>query len=500
MKLQEILKSFPELRVLQGDTNAEISYVQQDSRKCKNNDLFILSSFCPPKDKEAFLKNAQANGAKFCIITNEDISLVPKDLGVILALTRPELYQGKIASLLLGEPSKKLKVIGVTGTNGKTSITQILFQLANLLGLPSGLIGTIHIKIRSEIREAVNTTPDASELQLLLAEMVEKKLEWVFMEASSHGLKLGRTEGISFDGCIFTNLTQDHLDFHKTFEDYRLSKFHLFELLEDSPKKNRFAVLSKNAEGFSEMFDLIQKAVFHFSRTCLGNLNEIFYSDVRLSILQTQFKISIKGKSETVTSPLLGDYNVENLCLAITMILQFGFSLEKILELVPKLEPVPGRFQVIPSPDQEKIAVVDYAHTPDALDSILKTIQNLKPKMLICVVGCGGDRDKTKRPIMASIAEKYSDLLILTSDNPRTEDPEAILDDMESGIPKNSKPHLRIADRRQAIQTGVEKLAPGGVLLVAGKGHEDYQIIGKEKFSFSDVKEIQNSFSMQRKA
>jgi len=501
LKLADIIKKLPEIRIRKGDSNLEVSYIQSDTRKLSVNDIFVL----PEGQNEHyanFINSALTSGIKNILIGPGHIKIPGIEKFDTILETDSYLgdVHGKLAHLLAGSPSKKLKVVGITGTNGKTSLTFILFHIATKLGKRCALIGTVHIRILDEILETGYTTPDASSLNLLLKEMVEKKIEYVFMEMSSHGLKLGRTSGIEVQAVAFTNLTQDHMDFHHDMEDYLLSKFKIFQLLEQSTQTNKFGIVASDVIGGKQMIEKLKEANFTSPIYILGNSGEFNYSHAKLAITSSEFRLHKKEKNlpfievRSAKTNLLGNFNIFNVSLAAFISLELGFNWDEIINTIESIPTVPGRFQVVPSPDKTRIAVIDYAHTPDALENILKSCEEISSKQIICIFGCGGDRDRTKRPLMAKIAEDHSDYVILTSDNPRTENPKTILDEIEAGFSRGFKRFETIIDRREAIKRGIALLEKDGILVVAGKGHETYQIIGKEKFEFVDYEEVERAF------
>ncbi|MCH1910799.1 UDP-N-acetylmuramoyl-L-alanyl-D-glutamate--2,6-diaminopimelate ligase [Leptospira noguchii] len=503
MKLTSLLLEFPELKLKsypseKNPDSIEIEYIQSDSRKTNENDIFCVADSIGFKKKE-FISNTKAS----LILLRTDSNVLNNSLEVINSSkvfleceTDPEQLQGKIASFLLGNPSKDLEIIAVTGTNGKTSLTNILFSLAKDQGIRCGLIGTIGVKFGDRVIDTGYTTPDASSLNLILKEMKENGITTIFMEASSHGLKLGRMNGISIKAGVFTNLTQDHLDFHSDMEDYFESKFRLFEILDFS--KSPFAVLDYSASNGSKLY---QKILNRFPDLPINTLDGIDgkykVSDIFLNLQGTYYVLNLsENQKQKISTNLLGSFNVRNTALAFLTGIGIGLDLEKMSNSLKKIPQIPGRFQIVYNKDRSKMAVVDYAHTPDALENIIRSVRDSQPKRLITLFGCGGDRDRTKRPKMARIAEQLSDQVILTSDNPRTEKPEAILDEIQTGFSTGFTPLLREVDRAKAIVEGISCLPNGGCLLVAGKGHEEYQIIGKEKRHFSDVEEIQKAFGL----
>ncbi|TGK83703.1 UDP-N-acetylmuramoyl-L-alanyl-D-glutamate--2,6-diaminopimelate ligase [Leptospira montravelensis] len=501
MKLSEILKRIPDVKLISGEGSLEVDYIWGDSRKLKPNDLFVLPEETNEK-QELFLKMAIKHGSKVVLVSKRHLKL--KGLELFSAILESEdsvgEAHGKIACLLAGNPAKKMKLVAITGTNGKTSLTFILFHLARKVGKKAALIGTVQIQIMDRVLESGYTTPDASSLNLLLKQMLEEGIEYVFMEMSSHGLKLGRVAGLEITCAGFTNLTQDHLDFHPNMEDYFESKFKIFQLLEQSSVKNKFGLVAGDVSYGDKMVKRIAEANLKSPIYILGKSGEFNYTNTKLSLLGSEYRFHKKAKNlpfievRSIKTNLLGNFNVFNTSFALSIAYELGFPWEEVISCLETIPTVPGRFHVVSFPDRTRIAVVDYAHTPDALENILKSCVEIAPKQIICLFGCGGDRDRTKRPQMARIAETFADFVILTSDNPRTEEPESILNEIESGFSRGFQRYEKITDRRKAIQRAVGLLERDGILVVAGKGHETYQIIGKEKTKFVDFEEIENSF------
>ncbi|PJZ45263.1 UDP-N-acetylmuramoyl-L-alanyl-D-glutamate--2,6-diaminopimelate ligase [Leptospira brenneri] len=501
MKLSELIKRIPDVKLIRGESSFEVDYIWGDSRKLKPNDIFVLPEDSAER-QESFLTMAREIGVKVILLSKRNLKLKGLDDFPVILETEDSACEahGKLACLLAGNPAKKLKIVAITGTNGKTSLTFILFHLARKVGKNAALIGTVQIQIMDRILESGYTTPDASSLNLLLKQMVEEGIEYVFMEMSSHGLKLGRVAGLEITCAGFTNLTQDHLDFHSNMDDYFESKFKIFQLLEQSSVKNKFGLVACDVPFGPEMVKRIEKAKLKSPIYIFGKSGEFNYSNTKLSLLQSEYRFHKKAKNlpfvevRSIKTNLLGNFNVFNTSFALAIAYELGFPWEEVISCLEKIPTVPGRFHVVPYPDRSRIAVVDYAHTPDALENILKSCVEIAPKQIICLFGCGGDRDRTKRPQMARLAENLADFVVLTSDNPRTENPESILDEIEAGFSRGFKRYEKITDRRVAIQRAVALLERDGILVVAGKGHETYQIIGKEKTKFVDFEEIENAF------
>jgi UDP-N-acetylmuramoyl-L-alanyl-D-glutamate--2,6-diaminopimelate ligase len=375
-------------------------------------------------------------------------------------------------------PSEKIKLVGVTGTNGKTTIASLLYQLFKKAGYKVGLLSTVKIMVDTEEYKATHTTPDSLTLNYYLDQMVQEGCEFCFMEVSSHGIHQKRTAALQFAGGVFTNLSHDHLDYHNTFAEYR------------DVKKSFFDYLPKSAFAISNFDD--KNGVVMLQNTKAKKITYALksYADYKAQILENQLSgLLLKINDNEVWVKLIGSFNAYNLLAIYAVAVELGIEQFEALRLLSELESVSGRFQFIVS-DSKITAIVDYAHTPDALENVLQTIENIRTKneQLITVVGCGGDRDKTKRPVMANIASTLSDKAIFTSDNPRTENPEIIIQEMEQGVePQNFKKTISILDRKQAIKTACQLANPNDIILIAGKGHETYQEINGVKYDFDDL-------------
>lgn len=497
MKAEELLLDQCRVTLLKNSIGQNLSYIQTDSRKIEEGDIFCVNDSFGMKTSE-FIEDAHSRKAKAVLIRkgSKFSGLVSKFDIIFESENDPESIVGYFASALKNNPSRSLKIIAVTGTNGKTSVTHILFDLLTKENKKCGLIGTIRTKFADITLETGYTTPDASFLHSIFAEMKKRGIEYVLMEASSHGLKLGRLNGTEISSAIFTNLTVDHMDFHVSMEDYRQSKQKLFDLLEQSRQKNRFGIVFRDFPGGEEFLSGIKNRNYSYPIFSLGNGGDYSINDIYINPHRTEYSISNSknGSIKKISTNLLGNFNAINSAMSFIACEKLGLNPDRIVDNLAFLNPVSGRFQKIYDRTGEKLAIVDYAHTPDALENVIKSARELAIGRLVTLFGCGGDRDKTKRPIMAQVAEKYSDFIVVTSDNPRTENPEMIMDDIVSGFSSGFSKFVRITDRKQAIQKGVEILEPGGIFLVCGKGHENYQLIGKEKFHFSDSEEIEKAF------
>lgn len=444
--------------------------MEYDSRKIKKGDIFLALEGSVV-DGHNYIDKAIEMGAKNIIVSKkvlvkEGINyFLVKDLRKNLPIISSNFYD---------YPQNKLKIIGITGTNGKTTTSYIL---ETLLGEEkTARIGTIEYKIGDEIIEAPNTTPESLDLVKLCKLAVEKKIEYLIMEVSSHGLSIGRVDMLKFNVAIFTNLTPEHLDYHKNMENYFLAKRKLFDLLKDKTK----SVINIDDEYGEKYLEYTNGVSYGF------NLGDITGEIKNISKKGQEIEINLFGKKYNMNLKILGRYNLYNLLGALGAAKLLGMQDKEIIEKIEKIKGAPGRFENVDI-NEEFIAIVDYAHTGDALENILKSINEFKLNKVITVFGCGGDRDKVKRPIMGKIAEKNSDVIIVTSDNPRTEDPNEIIKDIVLGLDK--KNHIIQVDRKKAIYEAVKIAKKDDIILIAGKGHEDYQVIGREKIHFDD-KEI----------
>nr|WP_244860456.1 UDP-N-acetylmuramoyl-L-alanyl-D-glutamate--2,6-diaminopimelate ligase [Flavobacterium psychroterrae] len=461
-----------------GSTEIDIHKIDFDSRKIETNDVFVAIRGSLSDGHDYIEKAIQLGAiAIICDTLPENIEkgityIKVKDTNSALAF---------MAANYFGNPSEKLKLVGVTGTNGKTTIASLLFQLFQKAGFKVGLLSTVKIMVDETEYKATHTTPDSTTINHYLNEMIEAGVTHCFMEVSSHGIHQKRTEALHFVGGVFTNLSHDHLDYHPTFAEYR------------DVKKSFFDSLPKTAFALSNIDDkngpvMLQNTVARKFTYALKS-----YADFKATILESQLSgLLLKVNDNEVWVKLIGSFNAYNVLAIYGTAVELGMDSLEALRLLSDLESVSGRFQYIVSAGNVT-AIVDYAHTPDALDNVLKTIADIRTKneQLITVVGCGGNRDKTKRPIMAKIATDLSDKAILTSDNPRNEDPEVILDEMEKGVEAhNYKKILRITDRKQAIKTACQLAQPNDIILIAGKGHETYQEINGVRNHFDDMETV----------
>lgn len=457
--------------------------MQFDSRKVSNNDVFVAQKGWQV-DGHNFIEMAISKGA--AVVVCEEIPTVIQEEVTYIKVPNSSVALAIMASNFYGNPSSKLKLIGITGTNGKTTVATLLYELFLKAGEKVGLLSTVKVMVNDKEFKATHTTPDSIAINSHLAKMVSEGVEYCFMEVSSHGIHQKRSDGLTFTGGIFTNLSHDHLDYHKTFAEYRDVKKSFFDHL----PKGAFALT--NADDKNGLY-MLQNTKASKSTYALKS-----YADAKAKILEKQFSgtlLSINGTE--VWTKLIGEFNAYNVLAIATAAELLGKDRISVLTIISQLESVSGRFQYVVS-DNQVTGIVDYAHTPDALKNVLKTINDIRTgnETLITVVGCGGDRDRTKRPIMGRIASEMSNQVIFTSDNPRSEDPQEILNEIEKGVsPENYKKTISILDRKQAIKTACKLAKSGDIILVAGKGHENYQEIKGERFHFDDLEELTHNFN-----
>ncbi|MBR2103287.1 MAG: UDP-N-acetylmuramoyl-L-alanyl-D-glutamate--2,6-diaminopimelate ligase [Prevotella sp.] len=482
MKLSEILKNIKPLRV-EGNLDTEISGINIDSRKIAGGHLFVAMKGTQV-DGHRFIEKAIESGA--AAVLCEDMPETLPEQVTFIQVASTEDAAGKAATMFYGNPSARLKLVGVTGTNGKTTIATLLYQMFRKLGHKCGLLSTVCNYIEDEAVAASHTTPDPIELNCLLAKMVEAGCEYAFMECSSHAIHQKRIAGLAFAGGIFTNLTRDHMDYHKTVENYRNAKKAFF----DGLPKTAFALT--NADDKNGMV-MVQNTKAHVKTYSMRTM-----ADFRAKLLECHFEgmyLDIDGHEVGVQ--FIGKFNVSNLLAVYGAAVLLGKKPEDVLVVMSTLKSVSGRLEPISSPDGVT-AVVDYAHTPDALENVLKAIHEVLDGKgtVITVCGAGGNRDKGKRPLMAQEAVKQSDRVIITSDNPRFEEPQDIINDMLAGLDKQQmKKVVAIVDRREAIRTACLMAKKGDVVLIAGKGHEDYQEIKGVKHHFDDHEVVREVFA-----
>lgn len=472
--LQDILYKV-RLDAVQGSTQVAVRNLHFDSRKVGLDDVFIAIRGVG-SDGHLFIEKA-VNAGAIAIICEEFPTILVNGVTYVKVSDSAEALAW-MASNFYDQPSSKLKLVGITGTNGKTTVASLCYQLFQKAGYVCGLLSTVKVMVGNETFPATHTTPDPLAINHYLKEMVQAGVTYCFMEVSSHGIQQNRITGLDFDGAVFTNLTHDHLDYHKTFAAYR------------DVKKSFFDGLPKNAFALTNIDDKNGEVMVQNSRAKIKSYALKSYADYRGQVLESQLSgLLLKINSQEVWVKLIGQFNAYNILAIYGIAIELGMTELEALRYLSELESVSGRFQYIISPNKIT-AIVDYAHTPDALQNVIDTINDLRTKneSFITIVGCGGDRDKAKRPEMAAIAANESTHVILTSDNPRTEDPVQILKEMEAGVPpQHFKKVVSNVDREQAIKMACQMAKPHDIILIAGKGHENYQEINGVKHPFDDM-------------
>ena len=467
------------IEAVHGSTDLSIEKIEFDSRKVSNNDIFVAIKGSL-SDGHQFIDKAISLGAS--VVVCEDLPATLLENITYVKVQNSNQALSFLAANYYNNPSQKLKLIGITGTNGKTTIASLLYQMFKKAGYKVGLLSTVKIMVDEVEYKATHTTPDSLTINQYLDEMVEIGCEFCFMEVSSHGIHQKRTESLHFEGGVFTNLSHDHLDYHDTFAEYRDVKKSFF----DNLPKSAFAITNVDDKNGVVM---LQNTVARKRTYALKT-----YADFKAQVLENQLSgLVLKINNDEVWTKLIGSFNAYNLLAIYGVALELGIESNEALRLLSELESVSGRFQFIIS-ESKITAIVDYAHTPDALENVLKTIEDIRTKneQLITIVGCGGDRDKTKRPIMANIAASLSDKAIFTADNPRTENPQTIIEEMEAGVEgQYFKKTISILDRKQAIKTACQMANSGDIILIAGKGHETYQEINGVRHDFDDMQIVQ---------
>ncbi|HXI01428.1 MAG TPA: UDP-N-acetylmuramoyl-L-alanyl-D-glutamate--2,6-diaminopimelate ligase [Sphingobacteriaceae bacterium] len=485
MNLKDILYSVS-LQEISGSTDLDVTGIIFDSRKVSPGSIFTAVKGTSV-DGHQYISKAIADGARAIVCEDMPADLIAGITYIKVDNTSKAL--GRMASNFFGTPSADLKLIGVTGTNGKTTTATLLFQLFRELGYKVGLISTVQNQINDEIVPATHTTPDPVSLNSLLKDMVTMGCDYCFIEVSSHAVSQYRIEGLHFSGAIFTNLTHDHLDFHRTFSEYLKAKKTFFDGLD----KTAFALTNADDKNGSVMLQNTKAYQKSYSLKSMA--------DFKAKILENQFGgLLLNIDNEEVWFKMVGSFNAYNLLAVYAAAMLLDQDKARVLTVLSRLKGAEGRFDYITS-TSGVIGIVDYAHTPDAVQNVLSTIKDIRKgtEQVITVIGCGGDRDTTKRPVMAQVACDWSDKVILTSDNPRSESPEKIISDMEKGVmPNNRKKTISITDRKEAIRTACHLAKTGDIILLAGKGHEKYQEISGVKHPFDDKKllaEILNQLS-----
>ncbi len=487
MILKDILYKVS-IRSVKGNTDTVINKLQIDSRKVTGGDCFIAIKGAAT-DGHQYIDTALNNGAVVIVCEELPVSFVEKV--TYIQVENSAIAAGFISHNFYGEPSLKLKLVGVTGTNGKTTIATILWKLFAALGYKCGLVSTVQNQIGEQVIPSTHTTPDAINVNQLIGQMAVAGCEYVFMECSSHAIHQNRITGLQFTGALFSNITHDHLDYHKTFDEYIRVKKSWF----DGLPSTAFAISNADDKRGRVMLQNTNAKKYYYS---LKTLAEFKGKILDNSITGLHMMVN----EQEVYFRLIGEFNAYNLLAVYGAAICLGQDKSQVLQLLSNLDGAEGRFDYTVSPNEKIIGIVDYAHTPDALLNVLATIKNLRQghEHIITVVGCGGDRDKTKRPIMAEVACEYSDRVIFTSDNPRSEDALEIIKEMEAGVNVVArKKYISIADRREAIKTAISLAAKEDIVLVAGKGHEKYQDIKGVKYDFDDKQVLKEMFELLEK-
>ena len=482
-KLQDILYNV-RLQSVKGATNMEVKDLQIDSRKVSAGTVFVAIKGAAV-DGHEFITTAIDKGAR--VIVCEEIPALLNEGVTYLQVNSSNEAVAYMAHHFFGEPSTKLKLIGVTGTNGKTTIATLLYKLFTQLGYKCGLISTVQNQIGKEVIPSTHTTPDAISLQMLLKQMLDAECTHVFMEVSSHAIHQHRVTGVEFVGGLFSNITHDHLDYHKTFEEYIKVKKKFF----DSLPAAAFAISNVDDKRGTVMLQNTVAKKYYYSLKTVADFKGKILENSLTGLVMTVNDIEVHFR-------MIGEFNAYNILSVYGAAICLGENSQEILTSLSLTTGAEGRFDYIVS-DSKIIGIVDYAHTPDALDNVLSTIKKLRKgdEQVITVIGCGGDRDKTKRPVMAEVACQLSDRVIFTSDNPRTEDPLQILKDMEEGLGSAARrKFISIADRKEAIKTAISLAKPSDIILIAGKGHEKYQEVNGVKNPFDDKQVMKETFEV----
>ncbi|MCI8336716.1 MAG: UDP-N-acetylmuramoyl-L-alanyl-D-glutamate--2,6-diaminopimelate ligase [Peptococcaceae bacterium] len=483
MQLTEIA-AFLGLEIQSGGEQT-ITGIQYNSQKVQPGNIFVCIQG-EKTDGHNYIKDAVGRGA-VAILAAHPVADLPENISLLIA-ENTRLTLAVLADMWYGFPDRKMRIIGVTGTNGKTTTTHLIKWVLEQQGYATGLVGTIHNVAGKLDVPSSNTTPESLELFALFDEMVKSGYQYGVMEVSSHALKQGRVSACRFAAGVFTNLTQDHLDYHLTFEDYLYSKTKLFSMLKKTEGFPAYGVVNMDDAAASSFINAANVPVWTYG---LCEDADVRAKDFQLTAGGTRLTICYRGKEYETKVPLIGKFNIYNALAAITVLLAEGIAMEKVLAALAMAPQVPGRFELVDC-GQDFAVVVDYAHTPDGLENVLSTAREITHGRVISVFGCGGDRDKTKRPIMGAIGGKYSDFSIITSDNPRTENPYDILEQVEAGIKKETDRYLVIESRGEAIAKAIHMAEAGDLIMIAGKGHENYQLVNGETLHFDDREEARN--------
>ncbi len=475
MLLQELLSTIPAYKSNKEINNILINGLKMDHREIEQNDVFVcIKGFTV--DGHTFAEQAVDKGATV-IVAEQDLAI---NHAIVIVVPDTTRALALLATKYFNYPTERFPLIGITGTNGKTTTTYLLEEIFKEQGKKTGLIGTIQIKIGDQSFDVKNTTPDALQLQRTFHQMVGEEVDVAMMEVSSHALDLGRVYGIDFDIAVFTNLTQDHLDYHRDMEDYLRAKTLLFTGLGNSYKHEKYAVLNADDTYSEQIKRSTAQPIITYG---INTQADVMATDIDFRLKNTSFTAHTPKGTIKISSKLIGAFNIYNMLAAISVAILRKVPLTTIKMALENIHGVDGRFQQV-TEGQNFAVIVDYAHTPDSLENVLETIKEFAERKVYAVVGTGGDRDRTKRPLMAQVAAKYSDMAILTSDNPRTEEPKEILKDMTEGLSYTN--YTVVENRKEAIYHAINLAEPGDVVLIAGKGHETYQEINGIRYDFDD--------------
>ncbi len=465
MKLSALMK---QAHIISGNADIEISSIAYDSRKVMPGDVFVcIKGYAT--DGHSYVQKAIENGAVAIVAQDEVASSVP-----VIYVEDTRLALAQMSKVYYDRPDEKMKIIGVTGTNGKTTVTYLIKHILEQNGAKVGLIGTNQNMIGTQVLETERTTPESKELYAMFADMAAAGCTHVVMEVSSHALELSRVGGIRFAVGVFTNLTQDHLDFHGDMENYFLAKAKLFGVSEK-------AVINID-DAYGARLEPMAQNVLTYSIDAVSDLQA---SAIEISAKGVLYDAATGAETTSVHLPIPGRFSVYNSLAAIGCVLQLGMDINTAVRALLTAKGVKGRAEVVPT-DTPYTVLIDYAHTPDGLENIISTVNEFKTARVITVFGCGGDRDRTKRPLMGETAARLSDFVVVTSDNPRTEDPEAIIEDILPGVLKTDCPYVRITNRKEAIAYALSHAQPDDIIVLAGKGHETYQILNTGKIHFDE--------------
>lgn len=468
-----------------------VTGIAYDSRRVEAGNVFVALRG-QHADGTTFVSEAIARGA--VVVVSQDPA-PPSPAGTWTQVSDARLALACLAAVFHGDPSRKMNVVGITGTNGKTTTAYLVASVFEAAGIRTGLLGTVAYRIGSELRQATRTTPEAPDVQALLAEMVSRGCGACVMEVSSHALALRRVDGMTFAAAVFTNLTRDHLDFHADMEDYFQAKRRLFQIL----PPERPAIINADDPRATSLADTAGRTITYG----INRPADVAPTALSYSLNGLEFQVRTPRGAVNVRSRLVGRPNVYNILAAVATGIALDLPVEAVEKGIASLECVPGRFQVVSSPKDDVTVVVDYAHTDDALRNLLETARPLSAGRIVTVFGCGGDRDRTKRPLMGAVAGRLSDVIFITSDNPRSENPARIIEEIQRGITPDTRRGagqriLSVIDRKQAIDEAVETALAGDLVLIAGKGHEKYQVIGTESLAFDDVEVARASLVRRR--